>query len=62
MKDSKQSFRIVCDINGDFRIEVLDKPINFWYIASPRLGQGEQGLNKAVEWVNKHIDYKIKEQ
>jgi hypothetical protein len=55
-KDSSTSFRIVCDINGEFRVEVLDKTINHWYIVVSRLGQGEVGFEKAVEWCMKYID------
>lgn len=52
----KPSFRIVCDINGDYRVEVLDKPINHWYIAASKMGQGLDGMERAAEYCVKHFN------
>lgn len=49
------SFRIVCDLNGDFRVEVLDKPINHWYIVAAKMGKGQDGFESAIEWCKKYL-------
>lgn len=49
-RDRQTSFRIVCDINGEYRVEVLDKTINFWYVIISKLGTGWVGLNAAVSY------------
>lgn len=54
-KEKKPSFRIVCDINGEYRVEVLDKPINWWYIAISKLGTGLVGFNAAVSYCQEHF-------
>ena len=46
----KPSFRIVCDTNGEYLVEVLDKTINFWYITISKLGTGWVGFNAAVSY------------
>lgn len=51
----KPSFRIVCDTNGDYRVEVLDKPINYWYIVASKMGRGQKGFDNAVEHCKKYI-------
>ena len=41
MTERRASFRIVCDINEEFRVEVLDKTINHWYIVASKMGKGQ---------------------
>lgn len=48
------SFRIVRH-EGQYRVEVLDKTINFWYIVASKMGQGEKGFEKAIEYCKKFI-------
>lgn len=55
MNGKQASFRIVCDLNGDFRVEVLDKPINWWYIVASKLGKGQEGFNAAVSYCQEHF-------
>ena len=55
MTEHKASFRIVCDINGDFSVEVLDKTINHWYIVASKLGKGEKGYEAANEYCKTHF-------
>ena len=55
MTEHKASFRIVCDINSEFRVEVLDKTINHWYIVASKLGKGEEGYNRANEYCKDHF-------
>ena len=62
MTEHRASFRIVCDINGDFRVEVLDKTINHWYIAVSKLGKGEEGYKKANEYCKEHFQNVISTQ
>ena len=54
-KDKQPSFRIVCDINGEYRVEVLDKPYNYWYISISKLGTGWVGFNAAVSYCKEHF-------
>lgn len=51
---------IVCDINGVFRVEVLDKVINWWYIAASKLGVGDEGFKKAIEFCKQHFKNTLK--
>lgn len=57
MTDEKRrpSFRIVCDTNGDFRVEVLDKTIGHWYIVASKMGRGQKGFTNAVEHCKQYI-------
>lgn len=55
MNEHKASFRIVCDINGDFRVEVLDKTINHWYIVASRMGKGQAGYEAANKYCTEHF-------
>lgn len=60
-RENKQaSWRIVCDINGVFRVEVLDKAINWWYIAASKLGVGDKGLKKAIDFCEQHFKNTLK--
>lgn len=51
----KTCFRIVCDMEGDFRVEVLDKPITFWYVVASKMGRGKKGLENAVQFCQKYV-------
>ena len=55
MTEHKASFRIVCDINGDFRVEVLDKTINHWYIVAGKMGKGQAGYEAANKYCTEHF-------
>lgn len=55
MTEHKASFRIVCDINGDFRVEVLDKTINHWYIVASRMGKGQAGYDAANKYCTENF-------
>lgn len=55
MTEHKASFRIVCDINGEFRVEVLDKTINHWYIVASRMGKGRAGYEAANKYCTEHF-------
>ena len=49
------AFRIVCDHNGEYRVEVLDKAIGWWYITISGLGTGWVGFNAAVSYCRDHF-------
>ena len=55
MTEHRASFRIVCDINEEFRVEVLDKTINHWYIVASKLGKGEEGYEAANAYCKEHF-------
>ena len=55
MNEHRASFRIVCDINEEFRVEVLDKTINHWYIVASKMGKGLAGYEAANKYCKEHF-------
>lgn len=50
------SFRIVRDHNGEFRVEVLDRTIDHWYIVTSKLGKGVKGFNLAINFCRQFVE------
>lgn len=55
MTEHRASFRIVCDINSEFRVEVLDKTINHWYIVASKMGKGQAGYEAATKYCTENF-------
>lgn len=54
-KLKQASFRIIRDLNGEYRVEVLDKTIGHWYIVASKMGNGRKGFDTAVKWSERFI-------